>query len=340
MASFLNDTERANLRALHRSEKDRRKSDRMKAVLWADDSRSFKEIASLLFVDEDTARRYVKEYQETKKLHNNGGGYGGKLDKQQTQELINHLEDHTYLKVEDICAYVKQAYQVDYTIQGMNSWLHTHKFSYKRPKGTPAKADPVKQVEFINYYNKLLNHTPEDEPILFGDGVHPTMATKVTCGWIRTGKDKLIATQASRTRMNLMGSINLESMQLIIEEYETLDSAAMVKYLHKVRAAYPNAPKIHMILDRGPYNISEETREAARNVGIVLHYLPAYSPNLNPIERLWKVANEHVRNNRFFISAKEFRREMMDFYINKWPQIAHTMLDRINDNFSPVKTAI
>ena len=52
--------------------------------------------------------------------------------------------------------------------------------------------------------------TPEDEPIEFGDGVHPTMATKIGRGWIRTGQEKLIKTIASRSRVNYFGSINLE----------------------------------------------------------------------------------------------------------------------------------
>jgi transposase len=35
--------------------------------------------------------------------------------------------------------------------------------------------------------------------------------------------------------------------------------------------------------------------EKAKELNIKLHYLPPYSPNLNPIERLWKVMNEHAR---------------------------------------------
>ncbi|MCK5818104.1 MAG: transposase, partial [Psychromonas sp.] len=42
-------------------------------------------------------------------------------------------------------------------------------------------------------------------------------------------------------------------------------------------------------------------------------YLPAYSPNLNPIERLWKVMNEHARNNKYFATAKDFRRSINNF---------------------------
>ena len=67
--------------------------------------------------------------------------------------------------------------------------------------------------------------------------------------------------------------------------------------------------------------------------GIVLHYLPAYSPNLNAIERLWKVLNERVRNNRFFTSAQEFKNAIMEFFEIIWPSIKISQIDRINDNF-------
>ncbi|WP_414437816.1 transposase [Candidatus Bealeia paramacronuclearis] len=87
-----------------------------------------------------------------------------------------------------------------------------------------------------------------------------------------------------------------------------------------------------------PYTISKETKQAAEDYEIVLHYLPPYSPNLNPIERLWKVMNECVRNNRVFKSAAEFRKALDEFFA-KWPQIASSMVDRINDNFQILNKA-
>lgn len=333
MKEFLNETERASLKEQHRQEKNRRVADRIKAILLADKGWTYRQIAEALLIDEQTIGRHVDEYKENQKLTLSSGGSMGKLSWVQSGELVAHLESVTYLKIADIIVYVQATYGVSYTVQGMTSWMHTHGFSFKKPKGTPAKADPVKQEAFIQAYETLLNATPEDEPILFGDGVHPTMATKVAYGWIRTGVNKPIATIASRTRMNLMGAINLESMDVTIGSYETIDSETMVKYFDRLKAAYPKAPKIHLILDRGPYNISIVTQEAAKKKGIHLHYLPPYSPNLNPTERLWKVMNEHVRNNRVFESAKEFRREIMDFFEITWPQIAWTSTDRINDNF-------
>lgn len=163
------------------------------------------------------------------------------------------------------------------------------------------------------------------------------MATKVTYGWIRKGQTKTISTTASRTRMDLMGSISLKTMSVTIGAYETIDSSAMEQHFIKLRHKYSKALKIHLILDNGSYNTSHETKEAAKKHSIVLHYLPTYSPNLNQIERLWKVMNEYVRNNRFFQTAKEFRQAILEFFDVTCPQIAHNMVDRINDNFQIIK---
>ena len=294
-----------------------------------------KQIAQALRIRYETVQDHLNDYQNSKKLKPENGGSKSHLNPDQTAQLMSHLEANTYLKSEHVCAYVEQTFGVKFTVSGMTKWLTRNGFSYKKPKGTPAKADPEKQAEFIRYYENLLNTLPEDEPVEFADAVHPTMATKVTYGWIRKGQDKLIATTASRTRINLLGSINLETMDVTIASHETIDSKAMEKHFAALRKKYPKAPRIHQIVDRGSYNISAETKEAAEKYGIVLHHLPPYSPNLNPIERLWKVMNEFVRNNRVFKNAAEFRKAIDDFFA-KWPEIAQSMVDRINDNFQTI----
>ena len=340
MKQFLTSSEENDLKFQHRHEKNRRIADRMKAVLLANRGWPAVRIAEALFLDDETVSRHIKEYKEEQKLHINSGGSTSKLTPEQSSDLTEHLMEHVYVKVSDICSYVLSVYGVFYTVPGMTSWLNSHKFSFKKPKGTPAKADLKKQAEWIEGYEKLLNTLPEDEPVEFGDGVHPTMATKVTYGWIRTGTDKPIATTGNRTRMNLMGSINLESMEVTIKDYEKLNSVSMREHFSLLRTKYPTATSIHLILDQGRYNTSADTKEAAREMGIVLHYLPTYSPNLNPIERLWKLMNEYARNNQFFNSAKEFRQSIMEFFEETWPKIASNMTDRINDNFQRLKPAL
>ncbi len=44
--------------------------------------------------------------------------------------------------------------------------------------------------------------------------------------------------------------------------------------------------------------------------------MPAYSPNLNLIERLWKFMKKIVINNKYYEQPKEFRRKLLDFFEN------------------------
>lgn len=335
----LSSEQKAALEKHHKKERDGRIRDRIKAVLLCNEGWTQVQIAQALRVRIETIHNHLNDYVHDKKLKPENGGSETKLSKVESSEFIKHLEQNTYLKVSEICAYVSKTYGVEYSVPGMTKWLYAHGFSYKKPKGSPAKADREKQAAFINYYENLLKTTPEDEPVLFGDGVHPTMATKISYGWIRKGKehDKTIATTASRTRMNLMGSINLDTLSITLGSYETLNSKAMKKHFQALREQYPKAPKIHLILDQGAYNTSQETQEAAKIYDIQLHFLPPYSPNLNPIERVWKIMNEHVRNNKFFASAPEFRKSIMHFFESIWPQIAQSMTDRVTDNFQILK---
>jgi transposase len=323
----------------HRTERDGRVRDRIKAVLLKAEGWSLLQIAQALRIHEETVRTHLNEYQASQKLKPENGGSASALTAAQTQQLIEHLEVNMYSKVSEICAYVVETFGIQYSVPGMTDWLHRNNFSYKQPKGIPSKADPEKQAEFIKTYARLMNTTPDDEPILFGDGVHPTMATKLSHGWIRTGQDYPIKTVASRTRLNLFGAINLQTMMVTVNAYETIDSKAMEQYFKELRGQYPTAPNIHLILDNGPYNKSQETKESAKKHGIVLHFLPPYSPNLNPIERLWKVMNEKVRNNVAFKSAGEFKEAVMNFFSVTWKAIAQDMVSRINDNFQSFSPA-
>lgn len=73
------------------------------------------------------------------------------------------------------------------------------------------------------------------------------------------------------------------------------------------------------------------------NDNIELHYLPPYSPNLNPIERLWKVMNEKSRNNVYFKSKRGFKEAIDQLFTVTFPEIANSLVSRINDNFQVLK---
>ncbi len=279
-------------------------------------------ISEALLIHEKSIKRYIDDYLDNDKLMPVSGGSNSYLNDEQTQGLIVHLCDVTYLHQHQIIAYIQKTFGIKYSVPGINKWLHQNRFSYKKPKGVPHKFDEAKQADFIEYYKGLKEALGDDEPLLFMDAVHPTQATKITAGWIRTGSGKAIKTTGSCTRINIVGAIRLGHLQdAVIEQYEkTVNGESIIGFFKKVRVFYPNSHVINLILDGADYHCSGEVKEAAQRLNIKLHYLPPYSPNLNPIERLWKVMNEHARNGKFFATAKEFRQKTNDFFVISLPQ--------------------
>jgi len=187
----------------------------------------------------------------------------------------------------------------------------------------------------------MKNETVGEEVVYFMDSVHPTMATKISYGWIKKGheNDKQIQTTGSRTRVNLTRALNLEDMSIVHKAYETIDNESFLDSIGDLEKKNSKALKVHVILDNGPAHTGQRILEYLKDSRVVLHYLPTYSPNLNPIERVWKLMNELVRNNVFFQTAREFRDAIKTFFDVLWPERAFEFVDRINDNFEKINPA-
>ncbi len=340
MKITLTNEQKQELTIQHSTTRDGRVRDRIKAVIHASNGWSPEEIADALLIHESTVRQHIKDYLESNKLKPENGGSQGYLSTHQTQELVQYLTENTYHHSHEIVAYVLERYLVRYSVPGMNKWLHHNGFSYKQPKGIPHKFDETKQQAFIDAYEALRASCGKDESIVFIDAVHPTLSTKISHGWIRTGQDKVLETTGNRSRLNIVGALNLSDIgATIVSDYESINSENIVRFFCKLRESYPLSHKLHIILDGAGYHRGDLVRDAAFVLNIELHYLPPYSPNLNPIERLWKVMNEKSRNNVYFKTKRDFKAAIDQFFTVTLPEIAGSLTSRINDNFQVFKPA-
>ena len=323
---------RTQLMLQHRKERDGKVRDRIKAVLAYDDGYSYSEISRILLLDDETIRRHIDDYLREHKLSIDSGGNYNKFSELESQQLIDHLTEVTYLYVKDICNYVKKTFGKTYSISGMTKWLHNNGFKHKKPHAVPAKANLEQQQAFIEAYQKLKAEAGDKEPIYFADSVHPQHQTKLTYGWILSGVRKAIATNAKQYRLNIMGGICLNGHRIITEQAEKLDADAIATFLVKLRNAHPGKHFIHLMLDNAGYHKDKNVQQFAENLGIKLHYLPPYSPNLNPIERLWKILHEHVTYNKYYAKFIDFTEAITKFFRNIGKK-KRLLRSRINDNF-------
>jgi transposase len=151
MLIYLRGEERRSLISRHKVERDGYIRDRIKVVLWRDEGASYTEIARRLFIDVETVRRHMKVYEESRRLGPERGGSKKKLNEDQSEALLSHLEEKTYRHVKEIVAYVKVHHGITYSVSGMHHWLKAHGFRYKQPKAIPGKIDLIKEVARTAY---------------------------------------------------------------------------------------------------------------------------------------------------------------------------------------------
>jgi transposase len=335
---FLSDDERAQLRAQHKLERDGRIRDRIKAVLLFDKGWSVAAIAEALLLSEDAIRTHVTEYKESKKLKPENGGSVQKLSSEHSDQLVKHLQSHTYLYVKDIIAYVQSTWSVTYSVPGMRNWLQRYGFSYKKPALVPGKANEQQQREWLAQYEKLKQDLPADETICFMDGVHPTHNVQPAYGWIKKGVRKEIPANTGRARVNLSGVVDVITHKVLVQEDDMLNAEATISFLRKLEDAYPTKSKIHLFCDNARYYRNKSVTEHLKTSRIRLHFLPPYSPNLNPIERLWKWMKECVLYNTYYEDFEDFKSAIFGFFatlstLDAESVLGQTFRSRVRDRF-------
>ena len=172
-------------------------------------------------------------------------------------------------------------------------------------------------------------------PLLFVDAVHPTHAARPVGCWAPR-KEKLAIEQTSgRQRINIHGAIDLETGQTRIIEVETIDALSTIKLLESIEALYPMLALIHVFLDNARYHHAKLVQEWLARPGcrIRLHYIPAYCPHLNPIERLWGVLHKHITHNRCYATCREFAGATRRFLRETVPRDWTKFRDSVTDNF-------
>lgn len=335
MIRKLTTEERSLLKLRHRREKNRKVCDRIKAVLMHDDGYSYSEIARVLLIDDETIRRHVMDYFKKNKLKGESGGSGTHLSREQSKELKSHLQEKTYLYVKDICAYVLNKFSVKYSISGLTLLLKRLGFRYKKPQPVPGKVNSNLQKDFVNQYEQLKSEIGSNSVIYFVDSVHPQHQTRLAYGWIMKGHRKNIATTGKQKRLNFMGGICLDGHKLVTLQSDKVDAISIKQFLKKLRAKNKEKECIHVIWDNAGYHRSKDIQTYAANFDIKLHYLPPYSPNLNPIERLWKIMHEDISYNRYYEKFSDFNDATTSFF-KGIARKKKLLRKRITDNFQIV----
>jgi transposase len=337
---FLGEEDRANLVALARDgSAASRITRRANALVLLDNGWSCREVANALLIDDDTVRSWRKIFEQRgiEGLASfDMGGSASFLSAEQEAALISFVSTTLPRSTRHVGLWIEQEFGLVYESRsGLIALLNRLGLEYHKPNVIPRKLDEKKQAAFVESYENLMNSLADNEAVLFVDAVHPTHAARPVGCWAPSAEKLAIEQTSGRQRINIHGAIDLETGQTRMIEVETVDALSTIKLLESIEAIYPLLALIHVFLDNASYHHAKIVREWLAQPGrrIKLHFVPAYCPHLNPIERLWGVMHKNVTHNKTYSTCAQFADATLKFLREEVPRNWSDFRDSITDNF-------
>jgi len=255
-------------------------------------------------------------------------GRPSKLTKKQRRHLANWIEQGPEKQGFPGCCwrtpmiqhlvYIK--FGVLYSARYLSQLLKNMGFSYQKAAFVGDKRDEKKRKEWLaKQWPEILKMAEKkDAHIFFGDESSFPQWGSLSHTWSKVGRQPVVKTCGSRRGYKVFGLIEYFTGKFIAKGHEGKLNAQtyqdfLVEVMRKTRK------HIIIIQDNVPYHISEDMQVFLyeHKDRITVYQLPAYSPDYNPIEKLWKKMKEkgiHLCYFPTFEDLKEKVNEMLDLF--------------------------
>jgi len=195
--------------------------------------------------------------------------------------------------------------------------LKTAGLSWKKCKKLLAKADPKQREDFVVHFQRLYERMCQDDVvIIYLDEVHIHQDMEVGYTWSPVGEADWVPSTSPglANRLNWFGAYNFTAGDCFIWENGACDSETCIQFLHQLQRRFTGETRqIVLIWDGASYHRSLKVRTLANQLGFTILSLPAYSPDLNPIEGLWKWMREEVTQHYCHATLDDLRCSCLDF---------------------------
>ncbi len=169
---------------------------------------------------------------------------------------------------------------------------------YRRPRPIPPPNEEERQARLAEL-RALLEGLPADETAVFQDEVEVHTNPKIGRMWMPEGRQATAQTPGTNQERHLSGSIHWRTGQVFVTEAAPKrgrNGALFIRHLDDLRRRLRRYKRVHVICDKAGFHTSHEVIEylwewAGR---IEVHLLPSYSPDYDPIERVWWHLHEDI----------------------------------------------
>ena len=291
---------------------------KLSVLVMLDEGHAQEVIATVLGISSGTVHNCKSKYAKdglAAYLDRHYVPYQGRLDDDQLSALDQEVSTGLYRRCEEIAAWIEARFEVVYTPGAVRAILRKLGFVYKKTTQVPGGLDVVEQAGFLNQLEPFIAEIdPKTEVLYFMDAVHPQHNTRADYAWIKRGEQKQIQSNSGRRRV-INGAMNAhrpEDVQVV--QADTINAQTTRELLEKILQNNPDKT-VYVIADNARYYQNKELKiwlEAHPKLQLL--HLPAYSPNLNLIERLWKFMRKKVISTHYYDTFEAFQRAILEFF--------------------------
>jgi transposase len=295
--------QRAEISDRRRRAADRRIFQRLSAVLWITEGRSREEVAALVGVSTRQVGQWLRIFRnrgldELCTLRYRGDA--GRLRPAQVEQLKQEIARGTFHNAQQVRDWIRQTFGVASTASGVKDLLHRIGASYHKVSGFFWKADVAKQKRFVRKYRRHQRTAGATTRRYFVDACHPIWGLELlySC-WLLVGQRYFVGVGSGRKRLNILGAYSPDDQDYVDLRLtrENITGEQFIRLLEAMRAKHPETEEFIVYLDNARYYSKPVVKEwLAAHREFRLVFLPAYSPNLNLIERLWKFLRKKALN--------------------------------------------
>jgi transposase len=176
-------------------------------------------------------------------------------------------------------------------------------FSYQKAKFESDHLDEEKRERWLkDVWPEILELSRRrNAVILFGDEASFPMWGSLSRTWSRKGCQPTVKTSGKRKGYKVFGLIRYHDGKFYASGTEgRFNSDSYVDFVKGVLAR--NKRHVILIQDGAPYHVSRKTRDffESKKDRLTVYRLPSYSPDYNPIEKLWKkIKEKHIHLHYF-----------------------------------------
>ena len=192
-----------------------------------------------------------------------------------------------------------QRYRVGVSRETVRRWLHQADLVWRRPRPVLRRPDPERDA-IVADLRALLRDRPDDETVVFEDEVDINLNPAIGFMWMRRGQQAEVVTPGDNAKNYLAGSLHWRTgVRLAPLTGPRRNGSLVAAHLEALCARLRRYTVIHVILDNARiHDCAAVQAVVKRQRGrLVLHYLPRYAPELNPMERVWWHLREEITRN-------------------------------------------